>query len=476
MHSFPMSLYDISARVPSAANAWSRAYQSKEAWAVADGPDQCSPFVQGSRLGYGHQLKALVLQTAFTWSTLWTRKPRCGTRWDVQTDACALGWSEAYREHREDSEILQCHRRHRYVFTKLRAFQAEGVPYRKLIFFDLDIIAGPPSHASEDHRTPAQVTAPAGMYHGHWHGNRDQAAHGKEIPAEAFYNNDHGIYGCINAGLMRLAPAGKLSHIKICLLVPSAYACCSIAEQFTDEMLKEVAFQTLQPGPPKPKMTRDGWQLCLRLPCNDPVLQSTGNILDEEDAQALMEILAPIWPDGSWKGRGELLFNHVDGEVVIRRGTPANGRTANSSWPRGSRSTPRAANSALLSVDWVSTTPSKWQPEELQLLLTRCRTRYDSLQSLVDRVWHAPEVSPGLPFDMCDDELRYLQARMFAAPTDIGTTPRHLSRALDGMKRLHHQSHQHLRTHCTFHSGPPLGSDCVDVAKTCNEQLRQQGA
>ena len=37
MHSFPMSLYDISARVPSAANAWSRAYQSKEAWAVADG-------------------------------------------------------------------------------------------------------------------------------------------------------------------------------------------------------------------------------------------------------------------------------------------------------------------------------------------------------------------------------------------------------------------------------------------------------
>ena len=40
---------------------------------------------------------------------------------------------------------------------------------------------------------------------------------------------------------------------------------------------------------------------------------------------------------------------------------------------------------------------------------------------------------------------RYLQARMFAAPTDIGTTPRHLSRALDGMKRLHHQSHQHLR-------------------------------
>ena len=74
-----------------------------------------------------------------------------------------------------------------------------------------------------------------------------------------------------------------------------------------------------------PHCSGDGWQLCLRLPCNDPVLQSTGNILDEalrregregahpsrddaceEDAQALMEILAPIWPDGSWKGRGLL--------------------------------------------------------------------------------------------------------------------------------------------------------------------------
>eukprot|EP00439_Symbiodinium_sp_Y106_P047123 s427_g6.t1 len=103
-------------------------------------------------------------------------------------------------------------KRHRYVFTKLRAFQ---VPYRKLIFFDLDIII------RSSPKELFQVTAPAGMYHGHW--NRDQAAHGQEIPAEAFYNSDYGVYGCINAGLMRLDT------------LPTAEQ----RRRFTDEMLKE---------------------------------------------------------------------------------------------------------------------------------------------------------------------------------------------------------------------------------------------
>lgn len=79
------------------------------------------------------------------------------------------------------------------MFTKLRAFE---VPYRKIIFFDLDIIV---------RRSPAelfQVPAPAGMYHGHW--DRSKARHGEPIPEEAFY--DHGRVGCINAGLMRLDP------------------------------------------------------------------------------------------------------------------------------------------------------------------------------------------------------------------------------------------------------------------------------
>jgi len=104
-------------------------------------------------------------------------------------------------------------KRHRYVFTKLRAFQ---VPYRKLIFFDLDIII------RSSPKELFQVTAPAGMYHGHW--NRDQAAHGQEIPAEAFYNSDYGVYGCINAGLMRLDT------------LPTAEQ----RRRFTDEMLQEV--------------------------------------------------------------------------------------------------------------------------------------------------------------------------------------------------------------------------------------------
>ena len=34
--------------------------------------------------------------------------------------------------------------------------------------------------------------------------------------SQAFYNSDYGVYGCINAGLMRLAP-GKLPQ-----------RCCSV--------------------------------------------------------------------------------------------------------------------------------------------------------------------------------------------------------------------------------------------------------
>lgn len=144
-----------------------------------EAPDQCSPFVQGD------DRKCL------------------DAVWKV-AEVDLVDQEAADKTRRK---------RHRYVFTKLRAFQ---VPYRKLIFFDLDIII------RSSPKELFQVTAPAGMYHGHW--NRDQAAHGQEIPAEAFYNNDHGIYGCINAGLMRLDT------------LPTAEQ----RRQFTDEMLKEV--------------------------------------------------------------------------------------------------------------------------------------------------------------------------------------------------------------------------------------------
>ena len=132
----------------------------------------------------------------------------------------------------------------------------------------------------------------------------------------------------------------------------------------------------------------DGWLLCLRLPRNDPVLQSAANLLDEamqregvegarpsrddafeEDAQALMEILAPFWPDESYGM--QLSFGASSGAGV---GPNKLHRT-------------RVARLALgLSLFMES----KEGHKELRALLTR----YASLQPLVDKVWHAPEVSP----------------------------------------------------------------------------------
>eukprot|EP00930_Biecheleria_cincta_P046206 TRINITY_DN31875_c0_g1_i1.p1 TRINITY_DN31875_c0_g1~~TRINITY_DN31875_c0_g1_i1.p1 ORF type:complete len:460 (-),score=83.08 TRINITY_DN31875_c0_g1_i1:163-1503(-) len=93
-------------------------------------------------------------------------------------------------------------KRHRYVFTKLRALE---VPYRKVLFLDLDVVI---------RRSPAElfdIPAPAGMYHGTW-GNRMLATHGQPLPADVFerYN------GCVNAGMLRLDPAegGKIARRK----------------------------------------------------------------------------------------------------------------------------------------------------------------------------------------------------------------------------------------------------------------------
>jgi hypothetical protein len=83
-------------------------------------------------------------------------------------------------------------KRHRYVFTKLRALE---VPFRKIVFFDLDVVV---------RRSPAElfeIPAPAGMYHGPW-AERGSARHGKTLSAEAFSKG-----GCVNAGLLRLDPS-----------------------------------------------------------------------------------------------------------------------------------------------------------------------------------------------------------------------------------------------------------------------------
>ena len=88
-------------------------------------------------------------------------------------------------------------KRHRFVFTKLRAFE---VPYRKIIFFDLDIIV---------RRSPRElfkVEAPAGMYHGRW--DRKDVRHGEILPRVAFHDGIR-VRGCVNAGLMRLDPLGS---------------------------------------------------------------------------------------------------------------------------------------------------------------------------------------------------------------------------------------------------------------------------
>ncbi|CAK9086424.1 unnamed protein product [Durusdinium trenchii] len=105
----------------------------------------------------------------------------------------------------EEVDLVDCpvadksrRKRHRYVFTKLRCLE---VPYRRIIFLDLDVIV---------RSSPAplfEVPAPAGMYHGRW--DRGQAQHGVPLPPEAFY--DDGCIGCVNAGLLRFDPPANSS-------------------------------------------------------------------------------------------------------------------------------------------------------------------------------------------------------------------------------------------------------------------------
>ena len=80
-------------------------------------------------------------------------------------------------------------KRHRYVFSKLRALELR---YKKILFLDLDIIF------RVSPRELFQLPAPAGMYHGGW--DRSSARHGDILPPEAFED------GCVNAGLLRLDP------------------------------------------------------------------------------------------------------------------------------------------------------------------------------------------------------------------------------------------------------------------------------
>lgn len=101
-------------------------------------------------------------------------------------------------------------KRHRYVFTKLRAFQ---VACRKVVFLDLDVIV------LRDLSDLFMVEAPAGMYHGRW--NRALARHGAELPSEAFWN----YQGCINAGLLRIDPeptdSGRKTQVTNMLMAAS---------------------------------------------------------------------------------------------------------------------------------------------------------------------------------------------------------------------------------------------------------------
>jgi hypothetical protein len=100
-------------------------------------------------------------------------------------------------------------KRHRFVFTKLRALE---VPYRKVLFFDLDVTV------RKDPSPLFEVPAPAGMYHGHEKFRR-AVRHCGEISREALE------CGCINAGLMRLdPPRGRAAR-----------------RHLLDEMLNEVA-------------------------------------------------------------------------------------------------------------------------------------------------------------------------------------------------------------------------------------------
>jgi hypothetical protein len=79
-------------------------------------------------------------------------------------------------------------KRHRYVFTKLRALE---VPYKKLVFFNLDV------SIRKDPSSLFEILAPAGMYHGDWV-SRESSTHGNLI-AKAALNS-----GCVNGGLLRL--------------------------------------------------------------------------------------------------------------------------------------------------------------------------------------------------------------------------------------------------------------------------------
>ena len=95
-------------------------------------------------------------------------------------------------------------KRHRYVFTKLRALQ---LPYERVLLLDLDIL---PRDAI-DFTALFQVPAPAGKYHGVDHGNRTQhrirVMHGKPLPEEAQHS-----WWCANVGVLRLDPCPSVAE------------------------------------------------------------------------------------------------------------------------------------------------------------------------------------------------------------------------------------------------------------------------
>lgn len=81
--------------------------------------------------------------------------------------------------------------RHAEVFTKIQALR---LPYRHLLFLDLDlVICGDPSPLF-------RVKAPAGLYHGGWRG---RLRHGQLISKAVSWKD----WWCVNAGVMRLDPS-----------------------------------------------------------------------------------------------------------------------------------------------------------------------------------------------------------------------------------------------------------------------------
>ena len=81
-------------------------------------------------------------------------------------------------------------KRHRFVFTKLRAFE---VPFKRTLFIDLDTLV------RKSLKPLFEVKAPAGLYHG-LRCYRDMLQHGAPID-EKFLEGC-----CVNAGLMRVDP------------------------------------------------------------------------------------------------------------------------------------------------------------------------------------------------------------------------------------------------------------------------------